>query len=167
MQLENAPLKYEGLSYTEIWISESQERMVLVGAAGEVAGTSHDSAKAKMSKPQCLAPSKRSGRLKLSLSGKRVADPRHALFARRPTNSCEKRAECGSSANSDRQGWWVHPGDWRRRFALDALLSILGALFCLFEGVGDPSVRSTRSKVVARSSRSWASPTMALRMPRS
>jgi phosphoribosylformylglycinamidine synthase len=29
VQLENAPLKYEGLSYTEIWISESQERMVL------------------------------------------------------------------------------------------------------------------------------------------
>ncbi len=27
--LENAPLKYEGLSYTEIWISEAQERMVL------------------------------------------------------------------------------------------------------------------------------------------
>jgi len=27
--LENAPLKYRGLSYTEIWISEAQERMVL------------------------------------------------------------------------------------------------------------------------------------------
>ncbi|MGQ3684996.1 MAG: phosphoribosylformylglycinamidine synthase subunit PurL [Candidatus Loosdrechtia sp.] len=27
--LEKVPLKYEGLSYTEIWISESQERMVL------------------------------------------------------------------------------------------------------------------------------------------
>tara|TARA_Y100001933_G_scaffold232059_2_gene250431 strand:- start:21261 stop:24209 length:2949 start_codon:yes stop_codon:yes gene_type:complete len=27
--LEQAPVKYEGLSYTEIWISESQERMVL------------------------------------------------------------------------------------------------------------------------------------------
>jgi phosphoribosylformylglycinamidine synthase len=27
--LEKAPLKYEGLSYTEIWISEAQERMVL------------------------------------------------------------------------------------------------------------------------------------------
>jgi phosphoribosylformylglycinamidine synthase II len=27
--LEAAPLKYDGLSYTEIWISESQERMVL------------------------------------------------------------------------------------------------------------------------------------------
>jgi len=29
VQLEAAPLKYEGLSYTEIWISEAQERMVL------------------------------------------------------------------------------------------------------------------------------------------
>ena len=29
VELANAPLKYEGLSYTEIWISEAQERMVL------------------------------------------------------------------------------------------------------------------------------------------
>lgn len=29
VHLENAPLKYQGLTYTEIWISESQERMVL------------------------------------------------------------------------------------------------------------------------------------------
>src|SRR5207237_1888816 len=29
VHLERAPLKYAGLSYTEIWISESQERMVL------------------------------------------------------------------------------------------------------------------------------------------
>jgi phosphoribosylformylglycinamidine synthase len=29
VRLEAAPLKYEGLSYTEIWISESQERMIL------------------------------------------------------------------------------------------------------------------------------------------
>ena len=29
VQLDKAPLKYEGLSYTEIWISEAQERMVL------------------------------------------------------------------------------------------------------------------------------------------
>src|SRR5690606_31489517 len=27
--LETAPLKYSGLSYTEVWISEAQERMVL------------------------------------------------------------------------------------------------------------------------------------------
>src|SRR5215469_1153997 len=29
VHLEKAPLKYAGLSYTEIWISESQERMIL------------------------------------------------------------------------------------------------------------------------------------------
>src|SRR5262249_37891446 len=29
VELEKAPLKYQGLSYTEIWISEAQERMVL------------------------------------------------------------------------------------------------------------------------------------------
>ena len=37
--LDRAPLKYDGLSYTEIWISEAQERMVLAvppGAVGRV-----------------------------------------------------------------------------------------------------------------------------------
>ena len=29
VHLERAPLKYDGLSYTEIWVSEAQERMVL------------------------------------------------------------------------------------------------------------------------------------------
>jgi phosphoribosylformylglycinamidine synthase subunit PurSL len=29
VELDRAPLKYEGLSYTEIWISEAQERMVI------------------------------------------------------------------------------------------------------------------------------------------
>lgn len=29
VELEKAPLKYQGLSYTEIWISEAQERMIL------------------------------------------------------------------------------------------------------------------------------------------
>jgi phosphoribosylformylglycinamidine synthase len=33
--LERAPLKYEGLSYTEIWISEAQERMVLSVPTGK------------------------------------------------------------------------------------------------------------------------------------
>jgi phosphoribosylformylglycinamidine synthase len=32
VHLDRAPLKYEGLSYTEIWISESQERMILAVA---------------------------------------------------------------------------------------------------------------------------------------
>jgi phosphoribosylformylglycinamidine (FGAM) synthase-like enzyme len=36
VQLENAPLKYDGLSYTEIWISEAQERMVLAVPPNQV-----------------------------------------------------------------------------------------------------------------------------------
>ncbi|MEZ6232644.1 MAG: AIR synthase-related protein [Phycisphaerales bacterium] len=36
VHLERAPLKYEGLSPTEIWISEAQERMVLAVPAGNV-----------------------------------------------------------------------------------------------------------------------------------
>ena len=35
--LDRAPLKYSGLSYTEIWISEAQERMVLSVPRGKVA----------------------------------------------------------------------------------------------------------------------------------
>lgn len=35
--LDKAPLKYSGLSYTEIWISEAQERMVLAVPEGNVA----------------------------------------------------------------------------------------------------------------------------------
>lgn len=36
VRLENAPTKYAGLSYTEIWISEAQERMVLAVPAANV-----------------------------------------------------------------------------------------------------------------------------------
>ncbi|HBS29312.1 MAG TPA: hypothetical protein DEB06_07640, partial [Phycisphaerales bacterium] len=37
VHLDRAPLKYEGLRYDEIWISESQERMVLAVPPGKVA----------------------------------------------------------------------------------------------------------------------------------
>ncbi|MBX3388797.1 MAG: hypothetical protein KF691_05020 [Phycisphaeraceae bacterium] len=37
VQLDRAPLKYAGLSYTEIWISEAQERMVLAVPAANIA----------------------------------------------------------------------------------------------------------------------------------
>lgn len=36
VELDKAPLKYDGLSYTEIWISEAQERMVLAVPAEKV-----------------------------------------------------------------------------------------------------------------------------------
>jgi len=37
VQLDRAPLKYAGLSYTEIWISEAQERMVLAVPSHNIA----------------------------------------------------------------------------------------------------------------------------------
>ncbi len=37
VHLDRAPLKYDGLSYTEIWISEAQERMVLAVPPGNLA----------------------------------------------------------------------------------------------------------------------------------
>jgi phosphoribosylformylglycinamidine synthase len=73
VQLERAPLKYEGLSYTEIWISESQERMILAvpprnwpqlealcnaeGVEAAIIGTFEET-----------------GRLKLSYRGEQVGD---------------------------------------------------------------------------------------------
>jgi phosphoribosylformylglycinamidine synthase len=36
VDLEKVPLKYDGLSYTEIWISEAQERMVLSVSPGKI-----------------------------------------------------------------------------------------------------------------------------------
>ncbi|MBM3253292.1 MAG: phosphoribosylformylglycinamidine synthase, partial [Candidatus Omnitrophica bacterium] len=36
VNLEKVPLKYEGLSYTEIWISEAQERMILAVPKGKL-----------------------------------------------------------------------------------------------------------------------------------
>jgi phosphoribosylformylglycinamidine synthase len=37
VDLEKVPLKYDGLNYTEIWISESQERMLLAVPPGKIA----------------------------------------------------------------------------------------------------------------------------------
>jgi phosphoribosylformylglycinamidine synthase len=73
VELEKAPLKYAGLSYTEIWISESQERMVLAvppdrweafrslcaGEDVEATAIGHFEA---------------TGQLQLSYAGERVAD---------------------------------------------------------------------------------------------
>jgi phosphoribosylformylglycinamidine synthase len=85
VELANAPLKYEGLSYTEIWISESQERMVL----------SVPPAKWPELKALCesedveavtLGTFDPTGRLKLTYLGNIVADlDMHFLHDGRPT----------------------------------------------------------------------------------
>ena len=126
VQLENAPLKYDGLSYTEIWISESQERMVL----------SVPPAKLDELKKLCdgedvelavLGVFDGSGRLKLAYHGNVVADiGMHFLHDGRPT--LVRSAEIG--ANPDRQGGGgsgVNPVANAPGSPQAALLAILGS----------------------------------------
>ncbi len=122
VQLEKAPLKYEGLSYTEIWISESQERMVL------------SVPKAKWAELQALCKSEdveaavlgtfeASGRLKLTYQGNLVADlDMHFMHDGRPT--VVKSAEW--SAPDQLQAHPMHRVRLDAQTAQAALLSILG-----------------------------------------
>jgi phosphoribosylformylglycinamidine synthase len=73
VHLDKAPLKYEGLTYTEIWISESQERMVLAvpphkwpALRGLCAGEGVEAT--------VLGTFEATGRLRLDYQGERVGD---------------------------------------------------------------------------------------------
>jgi phosphoribosylformylglycinamidine synthase len=72
VELDKAPLKYEGLSYTEIWISEAQERMILAvppenwPAFQELCASENVEATA-------IGRFEASGRLKLLYEGNQVA----------------------------------------------------------------------------------------------
>ena len=73
VHLDRAPLKYEGLSYTEIWISEAQERMVLA-----VPPASWDAFQKLCASEDVEATAigtfEKTGRLKLQYQGQQVAD---------------------------------------------------------------------------------------------
>ncbi|QEL18232.1 phosphoribosylformylglycinamidine synthase subunit PurL [Limnoglobus roseus] len=73
VELENCPLKYEGLSYTEIWISESQERMVL-SVAPEKWEQLRKLCEAENVEAAVLGTFEATGRLKLTYHGQQVAD---------------------------------------------------------------------------------------------
>jgi phosphoribosylformylglycinamidine synthase len=84
VQLEMAPLKYEGLSYTEIWISESQERMVLSVPPAKWPEFEM-LAKSEGVEAAVLGKFEATGRLKLRYQGETVADlSMHFLHAGRP-----------------------------------------------------------------------------------
>jgi phosphoribosylformylglycinamidine synthase len=73
VDLERAPLKYEGLSYTEIWISEAQERMVLAVPPEHLAELQALCA-AEQVEATDLGRFVPSGRLTLRYQGRVVAD---------------------------------------------------------------------------------------------
>ena len=71
--LERAPLKYEGLSYTEIWISEAQERMVLA-VPQEKWNELNELAKSEGVEATVIGQFTPTGRLTLIYGEHRVAD---------------------------------------------------------------------------------------------
>ncbi len=73
VDLEKAPLKYQGLSYTEIWISESQERMILAVPAGKWEQLRQLCA-AEDVEATVIGHFEAAGRLRLFYQGEQVAD---------------------------------------------------------------------------------------------
>jgi phosphoribosylformylglycinamidine synthase II len=71
--LEQAPLKYEGLSYTEIWISEAQERMV-VAVPEEKWAELHQLCESEGVEATSIGRFTPTGRLQLLYNGTHVAD---------------------------------------------------------------------------------------------
>jgi len=85
VDLDAAPLKYDGLSYTEIWISESQERMVLSVPPAKWAELKA-LCDAEDVEAAVLGTFEATGRLKLRFQGNEVADlDMHFLHEGRPT----------------------------------------------------------------------------------
>ncbi len=84
VELDKAPLKYAGLSYTEIWISEAQERMVL-SVPPEKWQELHDLCRSENVEAVVLGTFEATGRLKLSFHGNPVGDlSMHFLHDGRP-----------------------------------------------------------------------------------
>ncbi len=82
--LERAPLKYAGLSYTEIWISEAQERMVLAVEPAKWEEF-HALCAAEGVEATVLGTFVHTGRLELFYHGEQVADlDMHFLHEGRP-----------------------------------------------------------------------------------
>ncbi|MDB5308304.1 MAG: purL 1 [Gemmataceae bacterium] len=99
VDLENAPLKYDGLSYTEIWISESQERMILAVPREKLAALMALCA-AEEVEAAVLGTFEPTGRLKLRFHGNTVADiDMHFLHDGRPV--IERNAEFSPMRNAE------------------------------------------------------------------
>ena len=82
--LERAPLKYEGLTYTEIWISEAQERMVL-SVPAEHWDELHALCQSEGVEATIIGKFVPHGRLELKYNGVQVADlSMHFLHQGRP-----------------------------------------------------------------------------------
>ena len=142
VQLDQAPLKYAGLSYTEIWISEAQERMVLAVAPEQVA----EAAKAVRRRGRGgdgARPFRGDGPIAAYLSGEQqVADLDHALSPQRPADGgaagdVATRSAQRSQERSDGADRRSRPENFN-----DTLLKILALAERVQQGMDHPPVRS-------------------------
>lgn len=118
VQLDKCPLKYDGLSYTEIWISESQERMVLAVPPSNWEQL-HSLCAGEGVEAAIIGHFEATGRLKLSYHGEPVGDvSMHFLHDGRPTTA--KIAEYEVKPATPVTGSTTIP-------AADALMQILGS----------------------------------------
>jgi phosphoribosylformylglycinamidine synthase II len=84
VHLDRAPLKYSGLSYTEIWISEAQERMVLAVPPGNWEAL-RELCESEDVEATALGTFEPTGKLQLFYAGEQVADlDMHFLHDGRP-----------------------------------------------------------------------------------
>jgi phosphoribosylformylglycinamidine synthase subunit PurSL len=123
VQLEKAPLKYDGLSYTEIWISESQERMVL--AVPPKKWTELEAlCRSEGVEAAAIGTFEETGRLKLSYRGEQVGDlSMQFLHDGRP--DVPKKAEFASVGQVSNLSGQV--GNLSHKPSADILKSILSA----------------------------------------
>ena len=147
VDLEKAPLKYQGLSYTEIWISEAQERMVLAVPPEKWPALHELVRQRRTSRRPTWAEFVDTGRLTLRYQGELVADlSMEFLHEGRPAVV--------------REATWTPPEDRplelpdRRDFTAD-LLALLAALGRLQQGMDRPPVRPRGPGADGRSSRWW------------
>ena len=89
IDLDRVPKKYEGLDGTELAISESQERMAVVLAPGDVAAFVSAAGRENLS-AAAVATVKKEPRLTMKWRGKTIVDITRAFLA---TNGAEQRAE--------------------------------------------------------------------------
>jgi phosphoribosylformylglycinamidine synthase len=118
--LEKVPLKYRGLTYTEIWISEAQERMVLAVPADKWPRL-HEWATREGVEATVIGQFKPTGRLVLKYDGHQVADlSMEFLHGGRPP---VRRA----ATFAPRRVEEVDPADLQAVDSTRALLDILGS----------------------------------------
>ncbi|MSQ95708.1 MAG: phosphoribosylformylglycinamidine synthase subunit PurL [Gemmataceae bacterium] len=122
VDLDKAPLKYQGLSYTEIWISEAQERMILAVPPGHWERLEALCASEEV-EAIVIGTFEATGKLKLFYQGNQVAELNmHFLHDGRPP--VVRQATCAAPATTHHSPLTTHHSPTPSLG--DVLLKILG-----------------------------------------